>query len=414
MRVVYLNPSGQLGGAETSLLNLLSGLRRQTKEFRPFVVATEQGPFISRCAQLGIPHEVLGLPVRLERLGDSSAGDTGPSRFLEAARLLRCAADFTAYSKAMTALLRREKPDLIHTNGFKMHIVGAWINGRRNAKRRPALVGHIHDYVSTRPLAGKLLKAGSSRFSGFIANSRSVATDVRTFLGSERVSTVYNAIDLNCFNPEGQVADLDALCGFGPPPEGTIRVGLVATFAKWKGHLTFLRSLAQLHSSKPVRAYIIGGPIYRTASSQFSRNELEAEASRLALTGKVGFAGFLEDIPSAIRALDIVVHASTKPEPFGMTIIEAMACERPVVVSSIGGAQELFVEGVSGLGHPAGDERELAAAIDRLVSDPTLRRKIARQAREHVSLHFPIAEMARQVWHVYNEAVSLGPTAPWN
>ena len=413
MRVLYLNPSGQLGGAESSLLTLLSGLRRQVSEFRPFVIATEKGPFVSRCAELDIPHEVVSLPLRLERLGDAQAEEGKGSRVVAAARLLQCTTDFAAYSRAIGTVLRREKPEVIHTNGFKMHILGAWTNGRKT-KHRPALIGHIHDYVSTRPLAGKLLKAGAGRFSGFIANSRSVATDVQTFLGPRRVSTVYNAIDLTNFSPNGRVSDLDVLCGLAPAAEGTIRVGLVATFAKWKGHLTFLRALARLNGSAPVRGYIVGGAIYRTSSAQFSLNELQAEVSRLGLSGKVGFTGFVDDVASALRALDVVIHASTKPEPFGMTIIEAMACERPVVVSRLGGAQELFIEGVSGLGHAAGDELELAGAIDRLVSDEVLRRRIAEQAREHVSLHFPMAEMARQVWNVYNEAVSLRRLATWN
>jgi glycosyltransferase involved in cell wall biosynthesis len=407
MRVLYLNPSGQLGGAETSLLNLLSGLRSHAPEFRPFVVATEQGPFLSRCDQLGIPHQVLGLPARLERFGDSSVDAAKASRLVEMARLFRCTRDFNAYSKAMGTLLVREKPDVIHTNGFKMHVIGAWVNGSSRVKRRPALVGHIHDYVSTRPLAGKLLKAGSGRFSSFIANSRSVAGDVRTFLGSKRVSTVYNAIDLASFHPEGSITDLDAHCGLEPAPPGTVRIGLVATFAKWKGHLTFLRALARLSEKTRVRAYVIGGPIYRTASSQFSRGELEAEVSRLGLAGRVGFTGFLDDVPSAMRALDIVVHASTKPEPFGMTIIEAMACGRPVIVSNLGGAQELFVDCVSGFGHVAGDERDLARVIDQLGSNAALRFDVAKQAREHVMVHFPVSQMAQQVWGVYREALTL-------
>jgi glycosyltransferase involved in cell wall biosynthesis len=394
-----------MGGAETSLINLLDGLIRRNQAFRPFVIATERGPFIARCAEMGIPNEVLDLPTRLERLGDSPAEGRAP-QMMEAARVLRCAPDFTSYSRGISKLLRRENPDVIHTNGFKMHIVGAWVTGRSNAKRRPALVGHIHDYVSTRPLAGKLLKAGASRFSRFIANSRSVAGDVQTFLRSERVSTVYNAIDLTRFHPEGLKADLDTLCGLEPAAKETIRVGLVATFAKWKGHRVFLRALARLNTTNRVRGYIIGGPIYRTASSQFSLNELQAEAAELGLAGKVGFTGFMEDVPSAIRALDIVVHASTQPEPFGMTIVEGMACERPLVISNLGGARELFVDGVSAFGHTAGDEQHLACIIDRLVSDQGLRRRIAREAREHVSRHFHIPEMTRRIWDIYSDAIS--------
>jgi glycosyltransferase involved in cell wall biosynthesis len=62
--------------------------------------------------------------------------------------------------------------------------------------------------------------------------------------------------------------DLDALAGLPPAPAGVVRVGLVATFARWKGHITFLEALSRLPESLPVRGYIIGGPVYETAGSR--------------------------------------------------------------------------------------------------------------------------------------------------
>lgn len=412
MKVVYLSPSGQMGGAETSLLTLLGGLLQQNPEFRPYVIAPEAGPFIGRCGELGIPYEILSMPARMERVGDSATADR-LALLGRAADLVRGSRDLVNYTKALRALLRREQPDLIHTNGFKMHIVGAWVKSGRG-KRGAPLVGHIHDYVSTRPLAGRLLKVGSSRFAEFIANSRSVAADVEAFLRPQHVSTVYNAVDLTRFTPGGSVTDLDALCGLPAGVLGVVRVGLIATFAKWKGHVTFLRALARLNTVQPVRGYIIGGPIYKRASSQFSIEDLRTEASRLGVTDRVGFTGFVNDVPGAMRALDVVVHASTQPEPFGMTIIEAMACERAVIVSNLGGAQELFAEGVSGLGHVAGDECAMAAAIERLIENAPLRAQMARRAREHVTLQFPVSAMARQVWTIYNDSVARSRSFTWN
>ena len=95
-------------------------------------------------------------------------------------------------------------------------------------------------------------------------------------------------------------------------------------------------------------------------------------AGRQGLEGRVGFLGFQEDPAEAFRALDVVVHASTRPEPFGLTIVEAMACAKPVVAAAAGGAAELFQDGRDALGHPPGDADALAAAVGRLVDDPAL------------------------------------------
>ncbi len=83
----------------------------------------------------------------------------------------------------------------------------------------------------------------------------------------------------------------------------------------------------------PVRGYIIGAPIYQTSGSQWTLAELQREVERLGLSGKVGFTGFVEDVPAAMRSLDVIVHASTDPEPFGMVIIEGMACGKAVIAS---------------------------------------------------------------------------------
>src|SRR4051812_6736193 len=68
--------------------------------------------------------------------------------------------------------------------------------------------------------------------------------------------------------------------------------------------------------------------------------------------GGGGFVPFQARVEAVYRALDVVVHASTRPEPFGLTIAEAMACGRPLVAARAGGAAELFEDEVEALGLP--------------------------------------------------------------
>ncbi len=85
--------------------------------------------------------------------------------------------------------------------------------------------------------------------------------------------------------------------------------------------------------------------------------------------------------PAAVfRALDVVVHASTKPEPFGRTIVEGMACGRAVVATAGGGVGELVRPGEDAELVPAGDPAALAATVGRLVADPARRQALGRQA----------------------------------
>ena len=102
----------------------------------------------------------------------------------------------------------------------------------------------------------------------------------------------------------------------------------------------------------------------------------------------MGVTGFLEDMPAAYRALDVVVHASTRPEPFGLVIPEAMACSRLVLATRTGGAAELFEHGVHAVGMDVADVPTLASALESLLADPDRRAAIAGRARAHVVARF--------------------------
>lgn len=301
------------------------------------------------------------------------------------------------YRGELAEAIRRWQPGLVHTNGLKMHILGAWA-----VAGKAPLIAHIHDYLTPRPLAGRIFKMGIRHCGALATNSKSVAQDARRLLGpAKKITTIYNAVDPDRFTPEGSRADLDNLCGLQPATPDVIRVGLMATFAHWKGHRTFLRAISLLPGDIPVRAYIIGGPIYQTQGSQHTLEELEREAKALGISAKVGFTGFLEDPAPALRALDIVIHASSAPEPFGMVIIEAMACARAVVASRGGGAGEIFEDGVTALGHDPGNSNALASQIARLAVDPALRLRLGASGRHTVLERFHPQRMALEFAALY-------------
>ena len=402
MRIVYLNPCGNLGGAETSLCALLASVRAAEPSFDLWLVLGEDGPLANIARDLGVEVRVRPFPPSLRRLGDAGTGR------LEAGLALLNATPGTArYAWELAAWLGKMQPDIVHTNGLKMHLLGAWTRPHGNA-----LVWHIHDYVGRRPLMSRLLRRFRKSCAAVIANSKSVASDLQSVLPSVRIKPIYNAIDLERFSPKGNKLDLDRLAGLAPAATGTIRTGLVATFAKWKGHKVFLEALARLPDEAPVRGYIIGGPIYQTSGSQWTRPELEQEVDRLGLRGKVGFTGFVQDVAPAMRALDMVIHASTEPEPFGMVIIEGMACGKPVIASQAGGACELFRDGETALGHVPGDSQSLARQILRLASDGALRQQLGQAGRRVAETRFHGQRLAQELLALYGEVDATAAEVP--
>ena len=413
-----------MGGAEVALLNIIAAIRGAQPEWQLSLITPDEGPLVTRARSLGADCEVIRFPDSVARLGDS--GLKGPvgqrvSRLSLFMRLLVATPAIAAATLRLRRVLSTLNPDVIHTNGFKMHVLGAIAKPRRTP-----LIWHIHDYVSPRPLMARLIKLLRKRCSLIIANSESVRRDIEQVCGSDvKVQTVYNAVDTKEFSPEGERLDLDSLSGLAVngSREQYVRIGLLATFGRWKGHDVFLHALSLLPSDIRWRGYIIGDAIYQTDGSQFSREELQSLTQQLGISDRVGFAGFVERPAAAIRALDIVVHASTHPEPFGLTIVEGMACGRPVIVSNAGGAMELIEataissngNGSSAassepatrlaLSHTPGSAEELAARIAELSTDSNLRETIAMAGRCSVDDRFSLAGLSVELSPLYQALV---------
>lgn len=411
MKIVFLSPTGELGGAEISLLDILASLRRAEPAWSLHLITASDGPLVRRATALGVQTTILAFPRSLARLGDAGMASKDRNRLGMlglAYKLLAAGSAVARYVGLLRRSLADLTPDVVHTNGLKMHILGAWAS-----PARAPVIWHVHDYVGGRAVASRLLRRQAGGCFAAITNSKSVAENLRTTLGDGlKIHTIYNAVDLDSFSPLGGRLDLDRLAGLASTSDSTIRVGLLATFGRWKGHRIFLEALSLLPDSLNVRGYIIGGSVYHTDNSQCSLEELQKLASDLGVSGRVGFTGYVEDPAAAVRALDIVAHASTEPEPFGMVIAEAMACERAVIISEAGGAAELIERGVNALGHRPGDARSLAACIEQLATDRDLRARIGREGRRTAERRFDRARLAAELIPLYTRAARSAVKRP--
>ena len=402
MKITFLNPSGALGGAETALLSILSTLREAQPNWQLHLIASADGPCVTRAQEIGVATTVLPFPQSIAELGDASAGGPAGKRIERRElvhRLICISPEAHRYSKRLRTLLARIAPDVVHTNGLKMHVLGALAK-----PRKASLVWHVHDYVSARPLMPHMLKLLAHRCSIALTNSQSVAADLREVCGERLpIRTIYNAIDTKLFAPHGDRLDLDHLSGLPHVNGSTVRVGMLATLARWKGHETFLRAFSYLPPHLPLRGYIIGGALYQTTGSQYSLEELKSLAQSLGVADRFGFTGFVDKPASAMRSLDIVVHASIKPEPFGMVIAEGLACGRPMIVSCAGGAAELIDENVNALAHRPNDAIGLAKCLEELASSAPLRARLGAAGRATAEERFDRSRLAGELVPIYKE-----------
>ena len=376
MRVTHLSPSGEIGGAESVILACIEA-GDGWPGAESSVVTLAPGPFLAAAEHLGARARPVEAPGTLTSLGDSFSSSASVLR-----RMLPLIVTFPRFFRRFSGAVSERVPQVIHSHGIKTHVLAALL------PHRAPVVWHLHDYLGQRPMSSRLLRLLAHRCAMVIAVSESVAVDARRCLPAGLpVGVVHNSVDSERYSPDGPALDLDGRSCLPPAPAGTIRIGLPATFARWKGHETFLEAIARLERPD-VRAYVIGGALYRTSKSQWSERELRGIVATLGIEDRVGFTGLVDDMPAAYRALDIVVHASTRPEPFGLVIPEAMSCARAVVASPAGGAAELFVDGEHAIAAAPGDATALVSAIRSLLDDGAERTAMGKRARAHVLASF--------------------------
>jgi glycosyltransferase involved in cell wall biosynthesis len=398
MRIVFLSPVGVIGGAERVLLDYLRSLQAADPTIELAIIAGAEGPLLVRASEIGVRTILLPFPAALAGVGDSAGIGTQsrPSRW----RLIPAAFAAWRYAHRLRRAIAENRPDLVHSNGIKMHLLA-----RLAVRRGTPIIWHVHDFFSERPLMRRLLHRATRGVRGAVAISEAVARDVQSVLPGVPVAVIPNAVDGDRFCP-GPAADLDALAQMPPAPTGTVRIGLVATYACWKGQEVLLRASAifsQIYPDIPVRFFIVGGPIYQTSGSQFSEAELRMMAKSLGIDSQVGFVAFQDDPARIYNALDVVVHASTRPEPFGLTIAEAMACGCAIVVSTAGGAIELFTPGRDAIGTMPGDAGQLAAALRSLATDSELRQRLGAAALVTAQTRFRRDRLGPQLLAAYRQ-----------
>jgi len=221
---------------------------------------------------------------------------------------------------------------------------------------------------------------------------------------------VYNGLDVAAFERA-----MDAVGGRASLDLGAdaLVVGMVGRLDTWKGHEVFLRAMAKVKGAIPAaRGIVVGDPPPDRPSY---RDDLQIVRDELGLTNTVGFWPFRMDVPVVMSALNVLVLASTSPEPFGRVLIEAMAAGKPVVVADSGAAREILEDGAQGLLVPPGDAEALAAAVTRLLAEPQLARAMGQRGQTRVQERFGVRQYVEGVQAIYAELLAgVPPSARWS
>jgi len=379
LRVVFVDHVARLSGAELALLNILPSL---AAEVDVQVVLGEDGPLVDRLRDSGIPTDVMPMASSLRdvRKEKTSPGDLDPRALVHLPR----------YVARLSRRLRALDADLVHTNSLKAALYGG---AAARLVHIPA-VWHLRDRIAPDylPRSAVALVRSASRTlpTAVVANSR---TTLDTLPRLDHSWVVYNAVA-----PD----PAPSIPRSAPQVARESVVGLVGRLAPWKGQHVFLDAFAEAFRGTEVRGRIIGSAIFD--ENQYA-NALRRQVERLGISGQIEFRGFRAHIWTELAELDVLVHCSVIPEPFGQVVLEGMAAGVPVIASGAGGPAELITSGVDGILTAPGDVPELAATLRRLHDDAGLRAELAVAGQRRASEFTPERTAAKLI-SIYREIIS--------
>lgn len=396
-RVLVLDHTAALGGGELALARTLEAIDR--RRFDPTVGLFADGPLRGRLESIGVRVVVLPLDPRVAALSrhdllhPSTATTAGTAVWRHAAALRR--------------MIRDLEPDLVMGNSLKANVIG----GPLARAARVPFVWYLRDRLSPDYLPApvaigvrRLLRTVSTHV---IANSRATLATAGQ-LPAHRCSAAYSGLPDHAF---------------AGPSRTAVRsqpvVALLGRVSPTKGQDVFLHAAAAVRRAGVSARYrIIGAPLF--GEEEYAAG-LPVLADRLGLADAVELTGWTEDPMAALRDVDLLVHASPVPEPFGQVVVQGMAARVPVIATDAGGVPEILAPDgltvVAGrvrrtpLGQlvPPGDATALAEAMTWALTHPVETTRATRAAWASARERFRLADAALTVQAAWEQAVADGP-----
>jgi glycosyltransferase involved in cell wall biosynthesis len=363
LQIHHLNTERTWRGGEDQLLALAQGLARRG---HANVVVAQEGGELSRRARAA------GLPTTEVRM--------------------RGEWDLAAVGR-IAALLRRDRPDLLHMHTSHAHTLGVLASkatgiARRVVSRRVDFSIHRHALS----LSGLKYRFGVDRY---VAVSHAVAAQlVRDGVDAARISVVHDGVDPDRFpGGDGAVARTDL-----GVPAGAPLIGTLAHFGWHKSLETLIAAASDVVAAVPDAWIAIVG-------DGSLRPMLEAERAKSPVRARVLLPGFRDNVADFLAAYDVFVMPSVM-EGLCTSIMDAFAVGVPVVACAAGGIPELVQDGATGLLVPVREPRALAAALVRMVRDADLRRTVTANARAALQRGFTHDTMVEGTLAVYREVLA--------
>lgn len=369
IRLLILNTRDQCGADVSVHLMLMANFAAD--EVEVFVISNSEATDVEdmRVRLAGMPH----VTSRFLPLGKPAGTLSRRSRFGKA---LAYVPSGISLLKA-AAFVRRHRIQIVHATDRPRDASYVTLLGKMTGA-----ISVVHMHAPVTDLSPPTLW-GMRNATAIFAVSDSVRADlIGSGLSAEKVYTVHNAVDTDYFDPDRELPGRPPIREqFGIPKNAPL-AGIAARMNPWKGQYELIGAVSRLRETFPDLHVMILG-----ANVPDMRADFEKRAREGGIADRVHFGGFQKDVRPFLHEFDLFVHPSYG-EPFGLSIVEAMAMRKPVIACNTGGVPEIITHGKDGWLVEERSEAAVAAAMTTLLNDAGLRRQLGERARETVRDRF--------------------------
>lgn len=363
------------GGSDLALYELVTHIPRH--RIAPHMVLRKGDPLIPAYRDAGVPVSVVRL--------------YPPRRGFEPIKLARFFLFYWPSVFRIAWIIRRTKSRVVHVNTLNN------LQGPMAARiaRRP-LVWHVRELIPKSRL-NRYMRGLVKRWAAMaVAISSAVADSLIDC--KPRLTTVFDSIDLSDYADVPSQAEARKTLQL--PPTAPILI-CVGRLEPWKGQHVLLDAMFEVLKAHPeARLLIVGG---QAVNKPDYLPKLQAQCKKLEIENHVRFLGIRHDVPALIAASDLLVLPSVTPEPFGRTIVEAMAAGRPVVATRDGGPRDTIDDGKTGRLADAGDPYDLARQIRYTLDDLDAAREMGRKGQAIVRERFDLSRVVLEMTTLFEK-----------
>lgn len=379
--ILFLHASAEMYGADKVMLDLIKRLDKS--KYTPFVILPTSGVLVDALKDAGVSVTVMPYPIMRRK-------------YFNPKGVIQYGINLVKYTNEIVKFAKEHNIKLIHTNTAAT-LEGCFVSRRLKIPQ----LWSIHEIIVNPKIMYQFTSKLIAKYSNItITDSNAVKKhlDDSGYFKNGDVKVIYNGVDSERFTPD---ISCDYLYDEWKIPRNSKVIGMMGRVNSWKGQADFLKAANIIMDQNPDVYTVFVGSAFE--GEEWREKELAKAISESPHKDRIINKGYRTDSEAIYKLYDVFVLPSTNPDPLPTVVLEAMSTGKPIVGYKHGGVCEMVKEDYNGLLAEVCNPSDLAAKIEKLLSNDALRMEMSNNSRKRLLEKFSIDSYVQNYSNEYEK-----------